>query len=54
MHDTLPHVHVRSIQRMLKTCKQNLKLENDIRRSLRRAARRLGEQDEWLKPLAKL
>jgi len=43
MHSHLPHVHVRSFQRMLKACKQNLKLEENIRRSLRQTARSLGE-----------
>ena len=40
----LPDVHIRSIQRILKSCKQHLKLEADIRRNLRQAARKLGQQ----------
>ncbi|MEM7353982.1 MAG: hypothetical protein AAF657_24485, partial [Acidobacteriota bacterium] len=43
MHRNLPHVHVRSIQGILKSCKQNLKLEDDLKRKLRHAARQLGE-----------
>ena len=39
----LPDVHIRSIQRIITTCKRDLKLEPEIRRMLRRAARKLGE-----------
>ncbi len=39
----LPDVHIRSIQRIITACKRDLKLEPEIRRMLRFAARKLGE-----------
>ncbi len=38
----LPDVHIRSIRGIITACKQELKLEPKIRRSLRKAARELG------------
>ena len=40
----LPAVHIRTIRRIIKACKQNLKLEAEIRRNLNRAARQLGKR----------
>ncbi len=39
----LPEVHIRSIRGILAACKRQLKLEPEIRRNLRQAARQLGE-----------
>ncbi len=39
----LPEVHIRSIRGILSACKRELKLEPEIRRHLREAARQLGE-----------